>query len=99
MLLWLLFYTPCVQDHDGARKIFTVIIGICTLVYLAHFATANIFRFEHSGRVCAGDINDDPFTYWNSTSSEPRSYAAKLDAFGNTRLQYNAENTLHLVVV
>ena len=59
-LLWILFYTPCIQDNKIIKKIgFWTLFG-ASLVYLGHFTTANVFRFEHSGRVCSGDFGWDP---------------------------------------
>ena len=59
-LLWIFFYTPCVQDNKIIRQIgFWTLFGV-SLVYLGHFITANVFRFEHSGRVCSGDYGWDP---------------------------------------
>ena len=58
--LWVLYYMPCVQDYRWAKKSVFWLIIVTSVVYLGFFLTANVFRFQHSGRVCSGDTGWDP---------------------------------------
>ena len=54
-ILWIIYYCPCIQNNRIPNYVGKVILGIATLVYLGFFITANVFRFEHTGKVCSGE--------------------------------------------
>ena len=60
IVIWIIYYTGCVQDHKTVKKVMRYIIAAISLVYLAYFITSNVIRFQHTGRVCAGDFGN-PF--------------------------------------
>lgn len=68
VLLWLVFYSPCVQDSERARKVLATLLAVATLVYLSHFIGANVIRWTHAGRVCSGDFGD-PFEPYDNNDT------------------------------
>ena len=54
--MWVLYVIPCVQDSKRAKLFFLVAISCFTVIYFGHFILANVYRFENSGRVCAGEF-------------------------------------------
>lgn len=73
LVLWIIYYFPCIQDNKRLSKIGQIILASATVIYMGFFITSNVFRFDHTGRVCSGEYGWLPK---NTTTTEAH--------FGNT---------------